>query len=221
MPAQTLVQPSHESHGETEPICKHAHTETSKHILLGYFLTQLVPLLWLRTGAFECWCGHQRQDSTRWLGRAWSRGWWGSPEAPASCQLFQSASPLLRGPTKLSHDLKITRSTHSWGYVCLFVLTQSNGVFTVTICLKKLFNLVGSGGVLITHSLKFRSLNINSPHTPIPSMSLFQLGACLRYLNNLPFSYMYEKMHSLSTIMQLCLSSEMAKEGCRSHFEKQ
>lgn len=75
--------------------------------------------------------------------------------------------------------------------------------------------------MLITHSLKFRSLNINSPHTPIPSMSLFQLGECLRYLNNLPFSYMYEKMHSLSTIMQLCLSSEMAKEGCWSHFEKQ
>lgn len=98
---------------------------------------------------------------------------------------------------------------------------QSNEVFTVSVCFKKSFNLVGRDGVLITHSLKFRSLNINSPLTPIPSVSLFQLGECLKYLNNLPFSYMYEKMLSLSTITQLCLSSEMAKGGCWSHFEKQ
>lgn len=79
---------------------------------------------------------------------------------------------------------------------------------------KKLFSLVGSDGVLITHSLKFRSLNRNSPCTPIPSVSLFQLGECLQYLNNLLLGYMYEKMHSLRTIMQLCLSSETLKEGC-------
>lgn len=83
-----------------------------------------------------------------------------------------------------------------------------------------MLNCVGSDGALITRSPKFRSLNVNTPHSAIPSMSLLQLGACLRYLNNIPFSYTQEKTHSHSTIMQLCLSSEMAKRGDWSHSEK-
>lgn len=43
VPAQTLVQPLLESHGETESTFKLAYTETSKHVLLGYFLTQIAP----------------------------------------------------------------------------------------------------------------------------------------------------------------------------------
>lgn len=152
------------------------------------------------------------------MGQTRSRGWWAALRHQPTA--FQVSFSFAKGSTKLSHDLKITRNTHIWGSVCLFVLVQSNGVFPVTICFKKkMFNLVGSNGVLITHSLQFRSLNINSPRAPTPSMLLFQLGDCSRYLNNLPFSYMYEKI--LSTIMQLCLFSEMVKDMGWSHFLNQ
>lgn len=134
-------------------------------------------------------------------------GW---PSAP------QVSFTFAKGSAKVSRDLKITTNNHCWLLVYLFN--------TVKWCfyhsLNKIFNRAGSDGALITHSLKFRSLNVNSPHSPIPSMSLLQLGECLRYFNNIPFSYTYEKMHSHSTIMQLCLSSEMAKKGYWSHFEK-
>lgn len=136
-------------------------------------------------------------------------GW---PSAP------QVSFSFTKGSVEVSRDLKITTNNHCGLLVYLFVLMRSNGVFTIH--LKKIFNRAGSDGALITHSLKFRSLNVNSTHSPIPGMSLLQLGECLRYLNNIPFSYTYEKMHSHSTIMQLCLSSEMAKRSYWSHFEK-
>lgn len=121
---------------------------------------------------------------------------------------FQVSFSFAKGSKKISHDHQKYPFLSLGLFVCFNAVKRC---FYSNHLLNKLFNLVGSDGVLIIYSPKFRSLHLNSARTPFPSMSLFQLGESLRYLNNLPFSYMYEKMHSLSTIMQLCLSSEMAK----------
>lgn len=122
LPAQTLVQPSYESHGEMEPF-KQSQTQTSKHTFAWLLFNPNWPQIWLGVQVLTPAPGWHKVRSDRINGASAEQRLVSSPEASANAVSFSFA----KGSTKLSHDLKITRNTHIWGSVCLFVLVQSNG----------------------------------------------------------------------------------------------
>lgn len=191
VPAQTLVQLFHESHGNW--VCFQMCTHRNKQTYFCWVIFYHKSSAGIDTRAKTAQ-GKEKED--------------GQGAGAGEAALSISSQLLLCQGLKKDFTWPPEIPILGFGVVCFNAVKwcfYSNHLFN------KLFNLVGSDGVLIIYSPKFRSLNLNSSRTPFPSMSLFQLGECLRYLNNLSFSYMYEKMHSLGTIMQLCLSSEMAK----------